>query len=322
MNLKQPAPKDPAKSASKADPSMSNSDHCLSILAQGVSRCVPEIDSPLFKAFQTNIDSLAQKFQPGLPNEEKMTLAHSVLDEFESYRKNSEVALREQLACWRSVTAMLLDELLNKHGISPKATAVSLLVERIKLLTTTSEIQEWRRNVNDFFHPVDRINPADEFAAKLHATDNSTTNDNPSGLRGGGAAIEHLRKLMEDKRDGFIALFYLNCLDVIGMRFGLEAVEDCLMTVASSFTARLHSEDSVYHWSDSTMLAIILGRPGEMLLAAELDRIVAQNRESTIKIAGRSVMLRIPITFELVPIHRLHSPEDLYCISDHQTAIL
>ncbi|MGA9060065.1 MAG: hypothetical protein WB341_00225 [Terracidiphilus sp.] len=39
------------------------------------------------------------------------------------------------------------------------------------------------------------------------------------------------------------------------------------------------------------------------------------NRETSVKIGGRSTMLRIPVTFDVTPIERLQSPEDLYKIT-------
>ena len=87
------------------------------------------------------------------------------------------------------------------------------------------------------------------------------------------------------------------------------------MAVAAFLTQSLHSDDAVYHWSDSSLLAILQGRANEQILTAELERIAMQNRETAVIIGGRSTMLRIPITFDLTPIERLHSAEDLYKIT-------
>jgi GGDEF domain-containing protein len=148
--------------------------------------------------------------------------------------------------------------------------------------------------------------------------DCSTANDNAAGLRGGGSAVEHLRKILANGGDGFIVLFRLSCLDIISQRFGSEAVEDCLMAVSAFLTAGLQNNDAIYHWSDSALLAILQGRHSELIVTAELDRIIAQNRESSINVAGRAIMLRIPITFELTPINRLQNADDLLRISAQQ----
>jgi len=120
---------------------------------------------------------------------------------------------------------------------------------------------------------------------------------------------------MASGRKGFIVLFRLTCLNMINQRFGPEAVEDCLMAVAAFLTQSLQSDDAVYHWSDSSLLAVLQGRVNEQILNAELQRIVYQNRETSVTIGGRTTMLRIPLTFDVTPIERLQTPDDLYKIT-------
>jgi hypothetical protein len=43
-----------------------------------------------------------------------------------------------------------------------------------------------------------------------------------------------------------------------------------------------------------------------------LQRVISQNKEITVTIGGRSVMLRIPLDFVLTPIAFLRNPEDVY----------
>jgi hypothetical protein len=91
------------------------------------------------------------------------------------------------------------------------------------------------------------------------------------------------------------------------------------MAVSAFLTSSLHGDDTIYHWSDSSLLAILQGRPNEQILAAELQRIASQNRESSINVAGRAIMLRIPLAFDLTPINRLRTAEDLYRLSAQQS---
>jgi GGDEF domain-containing protein len=102
---------------------------------------------------------------------------------------------------------------------------------------------------------------------------------------------------------------------MINQRFGPEAVEDCLMAVSAFLTQSLNSDDAIYHWSDSSLLAILQGRANDQILTAELERIAMQNRETSVNIGGRATMLRIPITFDLTPIERLKTADDLYKIT-------
>ena len=84
------------------------------------------------------------------------------------------------------------------------------------------------------------------------------------------------------------------------------------MAVSAFLTHSLHSEDSIYHWSDSALLAVLQGRASEQILAAELQRLVMQNRDTTVEIGGRNIMVRIPISFDMAPIERLRTAEDMF----------
>lgn len=291
----------------------------LTLLTDGAAAGVPEMDAEAYRTFRAKVDVLSRQLPDRLPDEEKLAIVRSILREFEAYRNGAETALREQLAAWRNVATTLVGELLTNLGVETTSKEAAPLVQRIKQLTTGKEIDEWRQKMNLYLHPLDGSGPTDKTAARLRAADCSTANDNAAGLRGGGSAVERLRTIMEGGGDGYIVLFRLSCLDVISQRFGPEAVEDCLMAVSAFLTAGLESNDTIYHWSDSALLAILQGRFSELMVTAELDRIIARNRESSINVAGRAIMLRIPITFEVTPINRLNSADDLLRISAQAT---
>jgi GGDEF domain-containing protein len=145
--------------------------------------------------------------------------------------------------------------------------------------------------------------------------DRSVANDNAAGLRGGGAAIEHVRKMISGARPGYVGLFRLNCLDVVGERFGQEGIQDCLMAVSAFLIESLRKEDSVYHWSESSLLAVCDRKIREDILSAELHRVLSHNRDFTIQIGNSRIMLRIPIELELFPITLFESAEDLQKLS-------
>ena len=295
-------------------------ERCLCLLAEGVAAGVAQVDPEGYRAFRSRVEGHAAQLRGPRANEERLVLIRSILREFEDYRDESQTALREQLAAWRNLVTLLFGELLESLAVDPGSAEAAPLLQLAKRLTTGNEIEAWGERLSEFMHPLDGKGPAHDLATQLKAADCSTANDNAAGLRGGGSAVEHLRKIMAKEGDGFIVLFRLSCLDVISQRFGPEAVEDCLMAVSAFLTAGLESDDAIFHWSDSALLAILQGRYSDFMVAAELDRIIAQNRESSINVAGRAIMLRIPITFELTPINRLRSADDLKKISAMQAA--
>jgi GGDEF domain-containing protein len=199
-------------------------------------------------------------------------------------------------------------------GIHAASSEAAMLVDRIASLLTSTEIQGYNLQLADFLRPQ-RKETSDFNAAPQKSVDRSIDNDNAAGLRGGGSAVQHLKRVMDCGVSGYVVLFRLGCLDMICERFGLDAVHDSLMAVAAFLTHSLRSDDAVYHWSDATLLAILQTPASEKVISAAMRRVVDNNRDTTIQIGGRNVMLRIPMEFDITPISQLDQPEDLYKFS-------
>jgi len=288
-----------------------NPELCLTLLVEGTSLGVPEVDTESYKRFRANVEHLVHQLAGQLPAEDKLALIHSVIHEFEVYRGESEAAIRDQLAGWRGLVAKLFEKLLMSLGIEPQAPDAFSISQRIRHIFTAAEIHAWDERLDAYLQPAMGTPLADNTSARLRATDSSMANDNATGLPGGGAAMSRVDALIRQSSQGFVVLFRLGCLELISERFGDEAVQDSLMAISSYLTKSLHREDTVYHWSDTTLMAIVVGRTNQHILAAELKRIATQNRDVNINIGERIVMLRIPIEFDVIPISRLRNADDL-----------
>jgi GGDEF domain-containing protein len=293
---------------------LQNPERFLTLVVEGAALGVPEIDESSYKEFRGNVSKLSLQLPDRLPDEEKLAQIRTVLHEFENYRRGGEEELRNRTAAWRLLAAFLFKDLLRSLGIDPAAVRADQLLRKISSAAAAQNVEDLHCQLDSFLHPAGADSAPAE-ASQFRVADHSTANDNAAGLRGGGSAIARLKGIMESGGRGFIVLFRLTCLSMINQRFGPEAVEDCLMAVAAFLTQSLHSDDSIYHWSDSSLLAILQGRANEQILNAELERIAFQNRETSVNIGGRSTMLRIPIIFDLTAIDRLQSADDLYKIT-------
>jgi GGDEF domain-containing protein len=314
MGLRQMAGFGGSNATEKSAVVLPNAERVLTLVVEGTARGVPEVDSEAYKEFRSSVAKLALQLPDRLPEEEKLAQVRAVLAEFESYRNRSEAELRARTTEWRAIASLLFRELLGSLGIDPSAPNPAALLRKLASVTSAESTQDFHERLEAFLHPAGADSAPAE-ASQFRTADHSTENLNAAGLRGGGSAIAHVKRLMESGDRGFIVLFRLSCLNMINQRFGPEAVEDCLMAVSAFLTENLHSDDAIYHWSDSSLLAILQGRANDQILTAELDRIVMKNRETTVNIGGRATMLRIPITFDLTPIERLKSADDLYKIT-------
>ena len=310
MNLRQMVAWGNSQPAASGEPVVPDAERCLTLLVEGMALNVPEIDAASYKEFRENVDRLALKLPDRLPDDDKLALIRDILHEFERYRNCAEVALRERLSGWRTLVAKLLVELLGRLGIDSASVDAVPLVQRVASLLTGEEIHAFLILLSDFLR-VSSVDGQAANASSLKVSDHTIVNDNASGLRGGGSGVEHVRKIMERHGRGFVVLFRLSFLNVIGERFGMEAVQDSLMAVSAFLTSSLRNDDAIYHWSDSSLLAVLQSPTTEQILTAAMRRIVDNNRDITIQIGGRSVMLRIPLEFEITPIDSLRTADDL-----------
>lgn len=310
MNLRQIATWSPSHPSDSKAAQIPNSERFLTLLAEGAALGVPEVDGDLYQEFRDRVARMGRQLPDRLPDEEKLAQIRSLLREFEDYRYRTEAELRSRTSSWRSLVSFLFTELLKSLGIDPTSANAERLLHKMAGVTSAANVEDFQHEMEEFLHPAGAESVPAE-ASQFQAADHTTANDNAAGLRGGGSAIERVREILANGGTGFIVLFRLTCLNMINQRFGPEAVEDCLMAVAAFLTQSLHSDDTVYHWSDSSLLAILHGRANEQILTAELERIAMQNRETSVNIGGRSTMLRIPINFDITPIERLKSAEDL-----------
>jgi GGDEF domain-containing protein len=282
----------------------------LALLVDGVALNMPEIDSPTYKLFRETVSAMVKKIPDRLPESELLPVVKAIICEFESYRYGADSALREQQAGWRTLAGTLLHELLKALGIHPSSGSAAPLVGKIGTLASEEQIRAYQAMLDEFLHPGGKVGSTTD-AAPANASERTATDDG-SGLRGGSAAQQHLQKVMDRGGKGFVVLFRLSCLGVIGERFGVAAVHSSLMAVSAFITQSLRSSDAVYRWSDSSLLAILETPATEQMTAGTMQRIVNNNRDITVEIESRNVMLRIPLSFELIPISRFQSSDELF----------
>ena len=286
----------------------------LGLLLEGATINLPQIDPDLHRRFRSGI--LRSSIAIAQPQSEPdlLSTVAALVHEFEAYRVDSENAVDARRKEWRLLVASLMNLLAVRDKVDQKSELWAKIASSVSTAATAGEIESVRSTLQKLFQ-LSGEEQAAKRAKEAEEQDRSTANDNAAGLRGGGAAIEHVRSMIASSRPGYVGLFRLNCLDVVGERFGPEGIQDCLMTVSAFLIQNMRSEDSVYHWSESSLLAVCDRKIREDILAAELNRVLARNRDFTINIGDRAIMLRIPIDLQLYPITQFASVEDLQNLS-------
>ncbi|MDE3199643.1 MAG: diguanylate cyclase [Acidobacteriota bacterium] len=293
-------------------------DRALTLLADGAMRQMGQLNAAEFESFCGRVGALARKMPDHLPEAEKIMHVRSVLKEFENYRAGEDALLHERLSGWRALVLTLFTELFAALGVDASSKSAASISDVIRHMNTAEEIAQLSARIEAFLHPGGSERKNDVDPAHLRKADRTTANDNAAGLRGGGAAVDHVQRMIDKGDKGLVAIFHLNVLDVISERFGMEAVQDCIMAVSAHLTHSLRKGDAIYHWSDASLLGVLEKRANSRIAMAELQRIASQNREITITVGGRAVMLRIPIEFELIELDQLESAEALNWVTSFQ----
>lgn len=318
MNMRQMTGEHRSQFTAEDEPSVPNSERLLTLLAEGAALATAEIEAQSYEEFRTNVSQLTLQLRDRLPDDDKLALIRKVLREFEAHRDKVEGIVRERVTGWRALVTMILKDLLESLGIDAASDGAASLLKQIGGLRTGEELDAFRILTAEFFR-LGSASGSKVKASPLKETDYSTENLNAAGLRGGGAAVQHVGRLIDKAKSGFVVFFRLGSLNVINQRYGIEAVQDCVMAVSAYLAANLRGDDAVYHWSDSSLIAILETPAAEAALHAAMQRVVDNNRDITIQFGERRTMLRIPLTFELAPIDRLRTAEDLYRIGAIRT---
>jgi GGDEF domain-containing protein len=280
------------------------------LLLEGAAINLPQIDPEIHRRFRSGILRSSISLVEPQSEQNLLNIIAILVQCFETYRSESEVELEARHKEWRQIVSALMHQLASRDNIDPRSPLWASLSKSLADAHMAEEIQQFKGKLLRVFEAS-----AEENAAKrgkeAEEQDRSTANDNAAGLRGGGAAIQHVSTMIANSRPGYVCLFRLSCLDVVGERFGPEGIQDCLMAVSAFLIQNMRAEDLVYHWSESSLLAVCDRKIREDILSAELNRVLARNREFTINIGDRAIMLRIPVDLQLFPISNFRSGEDL-----------
>jgi GGDEF domain-containing protein len=305
----------PAKASVAGNPETQQSSeahHCLARLMEQAVLNIPNVEAQSYKSFRHKMERLVPQLPDLSVSAGDLMLMQEILQEFAHYHKSAEIAVRDQISGWRKLVATLLIELLKKSGIDAGSPVAAELLQGAATLLTGVELQGYSAQLIDFL----RLQKIHDSGDRVPPPDAQTTgNHNPAGLRDGALAMEMIQHLLESGGQGFVVVFSLTSIGSIKDRFGSEAMQDCLMAVSAFLTRNLRSDDQIYYWSESSLLAILQTPATKQVIQIAIQRIVDNNRDITIQTEARVVMLRVPLTFELVSIADMNSAEDLLEIS-------
>ena len=280
----------------------------LARLMEQAVRNVPDVDALSYKSFRSKMSKLVPQLPDAPLDSSDSELMREILHEFAHYHKSAEHAVRDQIAGWRALVGKLLGDLLSKSGIDAASPDAAALAQGVATLLSGEELRGFQVQLTDFLR-LQSVHGRHLKAAPAAVP--SASNHNAAGLRDNAAAVEQVRNIQDLSGQGYVVLFFLSSLASIKERYGNEAMQDCLMAVSAFLTRNLRSDDNIYYWNENSLLAILQTSAAETVIKSAIQRIVDNNRDITLQIGTRVVMLRVPLVFEITPIAALQNAEEL-----------
>jgi len=125
------------------------------------------------------------------------------------------------------------------------------------------------------------------------------------------AARDRLNSAILDMSHGFVVIFRMCCLGIVEKRFGKEVMQRAVSSVSNFLTSRMHRGTTLYQWKSYCLIAIYEGYAKEQELSEDLQETIRQNRDITVEQFGKSVVIKVPLLYEIKPIDDLREYKDI-----------
>jgi FixJ family two-component response regulator len=139
-----------------------------------------------------------------------------------------------------------------------------------------------------------------------------------TGLGGPSQARALLLPLIEVDPLCYVVLLRLAAFQTLETRYGEEAASDYLNSAAQFLLEALRSQDRLFHWGRDVLMAVIQRRIAPAALRMEIARLTSANRQHVMAVNGRTVMIASPITFDLQPVSRFSTFNDMIAAFDEE----
>jgi CheY-like chemotaxis protein len=140
--------------------------------------------------------------------------------------------------------------------------------------------------------------------------------EGPTGLPGPTQARSLLVPLFGTDLQCYVVMLKITLLRTIEQRYGEEAAGDYLNYAAQFLMQALRSEDLLFHWGRDVLMAVTRRQISPNAMHMEIDRLTLSSREQVMEINGKRVMIACPITFDLLPISRFSTFDDMLVAFD------
>ncbi|MGA9669845.1 MAG: hypothetical protein WBQ94_11580, partial [Terracidiphilus sp.] len=136
------------------------------------------------------------------------------------------------------------------------------------------------------------------------------------GLPGPSEARMFLEPIFKGDRQGYVVLVKLTLLQIIEDRYGPDAAADYISSTIRFMMQSLGPADRMFHWSREVLMIVVRRPLSPMAARIEINRLMQERRDYITEVNGRSVMLAAPTAFDLLPVSRFTTFDDMFTTFD------
>jgi FixJ family two-component response regulator len=144
--------------------------------------------------------------------------------------------------------------------------------------------------------------------------------DGRTGLPGPSKARGYLEPLLGTDSQGFAILVKLTLFPMIEERYGEAASIDYLQSAVRFLKQTLRPEDRLFHWSRDVLMAVARRQVSPAAMRMEFSRLMSDTQQHIVEANGKRVMVALPLTFDLLPVARFATLDEMLAAFDAKLA--
>jgi FixJ family two-component response regulator len=140
--------------------------------------------------------------------------------------------------------------------------------------------------------------------------------DGRTGLPGPSKARSFLEPLLGADNQSYAILLKLSLFPMIEARYGEAAAIDYVKSAVRFLKQALRPEDQLFHWSRDVLMAVARRQISPAALRMEFSRLMSNTQQHIVEANGKRVMVALPLTFDLLPVARFASLDEMLAAFD------
>ncbi len=308
----------------------------LRILVLGIGLHSVEGNPEERARFRESMQQISDRFVDELSPEDLLDQAGSILEALDHHNRNASRQIRAQATELQNMLKMLTSTIGVISSVSD--VHVNHLNEIEKQIARAGELDDVRairarltecltdirkeaeRQRRESAETVEQLNQRLEEERQLTVYPGDPARDMVTGLPTRTQAEAALAEWGRAGKKAYAALFVLDRLQAINLKFGRDVGDSVLNGFLGSVRERLSPTDRLFRWSGTALLAL-LPRPNTLeTVRSELGRILDSKLEHMVQTASRSILLPVAPRWTVFPM--MAAPRLIYQKLDAFAAVL